>query len=1564
MAGDLDIVGSAGVDVVPVTPNFHERLKAAVLPAADRVGEDVGRKLGEAIGRHIVISIPDAVNQGGRAARVAATRQGADTGGAFARSLRAKLEEAFRAMPKLDVRIGDTGVDAELARIRAKLEQLSNKRIGIDIDAETARAKVADLEEQLRRLGAAHPNVAVRADTAAARAALAEFRAQIDAATADPARIRVETDGSFGAKLRAAVREAEASLPNINIDANTTPAQLEIARIREELTSLRDARVGIDIDSAAATAKIDALKARLATLSASDADIAIRVDAGAAEAQLAVVHHMVNDLDRDDVHIRVVADTAAAKAALVQLAWSLGLVAAIPLVPIAAAGIGAIASAAVAAGAGVGALALVAVPAIKGVTAAIQAKTAADKQAAQATNNGAAATVRAAQNAIQMANAQQALTAAHRNAARSIAQANEQVAQAERNVAQATQRASDERRQAAENVQRAEQSLAQAQRQEQQAQADLTQARKDAADQLAALDDKLKDGALSQRDAALSVQEAADNLARVKAANEAGTASDTELARAQLSYDQAVQAQKEQSKNYRQLQEDARRAKKEGVDGNDAVKQAAQKLADAQQNVKDQVQALADAHRQAARTEVQAAQEVADAQRSLADAVQNAADTQVQAQDSIASAERGVESARLSSIDTTTKATSKADAYRQALAKLSPEQRKLYDAIAGPKGLTAAFKDWSRSLEPDVLPIFTQGVNGAKDALPALTPLVKNAADAVKDLMDRASAQLKTPFWKGFKKDIDESAKPAIVGLGVAFGNIFKGMAGVIDAFLPHMDGISSTMQRITGRFADWGTKLKGSPEFEGFLDYVKDRGPGVADTLGKVGGGFLSVAKALEPFSSVILELLGNVAATIKWVADNAPWAIQLIYGLWIATRLWNLAMALSPVGRIILLLIGLGLALKYAWDHSETFRDIVTGAWNGIRDAAVGAWQNFLKPTFDAIRDGLKFIGDKATWLWQSIFVPAWNIIVEVMKYAIAIILTVLITPLVLAIEGVGLLIGWLWTDCFKPTWDAISGAAVWLWQNVLGPFFGWIWHGIKWVGDKFVWLYDHAVAPTAGWIADKAKWLWDKALDPAFHGIWGGLKWVGDKFKWLYDHSVGPVAGWISDKANWLYDKGLKPAFDRIKSAVKLVGDAFGDAKDAIKEAWKHVVDITKTPVNFVIDKVYTHGIKAVWDKVAGFVGLDKLPDGPKLLAEGGRTYGGIPGKDSIPALLMADEFVIKRDSARKIGFGNLEHMNRTGEVPRFAGGGIVGALGSAWDWTKDTVGGAISKGIDWAKTGADLIAHPSKIWNKLVKPFLDNAAKRLGVAHMGEALLKFPLKMVSGLKDKIVDAVTGGGGGGGNIGGTIPSGKRRSIITQALAAAHVPPPGTLAQWLAGMNTLITRESGWNPNAINNWDSNAKAGHPSQGLTQTIPGTFNHYVPASLRSRGILDPVANVAASVRYIVSRYGNITNVQQANANLPPKGYALGGRVEPTWFDNGGLLPKGLSLVANGTGSPEPVFTRSQFDDIRAAKTAVPTELHADVHVFVGDREITDIVRTEVQLHDASTASAINTGRWV
>ncbi|MFC9945109.1 transglycosylase SLT domain-containing protein [Streptomyces pratensis] len=85
-----------------------------------------------------------------------------------------------------------------------------------------------------------------------------------------------------------------------------------------------------------------------------------------------------------------------------------------------------------------------------------------------------------------------------------------------------------------------------------------------------------------------------------------------------------------------------------------------------------------------------------------------------------------------------------------------------------------------------------------------------------------------------------------------------------------------------------------------------------------------------------------------------------------------------------------------------------------------------------------------------------------------------------------------------------------------------------------------------------------------------------------------------------------------------------------------------------------------------------------------------------------------------------------------------------------------------------------------------------------------------------------------------------------------------PGTYE----GIHRNIIRESGGNPQAINNWDSNAAAGIPSKGLLQVIDPTFEAYhVPGT--STDSYDPVANITAACNYAADKYGSIDNVDSA-----------------------------------------------------------------------------------------------------
>ena len=111
----------------------------------------------------------------------------------------------------------------------------------------------------------------------------------------------------------------------------------------------------------------------------------------------------------------------------------------------------------------------------------------------------------------------------------------------------------------------------------------------------------------------------------------------------------------------------------------------------------------------------------------------------------------------------------------------------------------------------------------------------------------------------------------------------------------------------------------------------------------------------------------------------------------------------------------------------------------------------------------------------------------------------------------------------------------------------------------------------------------------------------------------------------------------------------------------------------------------------------------------------------------------------------------------------------------------------------------------------------------------------------------------------------------------------------------------ESGGNPNAINNWDINAKRGTPSKGLMQVIDPTFQAYKYPGYDN--IWDPLSNILASIRYTLSRYGSLANGWKGH------GYAEGiGTITISdifnkipMLANGGVVMPGQLFVANERG---------------------------------------------------------------
>jgi TP901 family phage tail tape measure protein len=681
-----------------------------------------------------------------------------------------------------------------------------------------------------------------------------------------------------------------------------------------------------------------------------------------------------------------------------------------------------------------------------------------------------------------------------------------------------------------------------------------------------------------------------------------------------------------------------------------------------------------------------------------------------------------------------------------------------------------------------------------------------------------------------------------------------------------------------------------------------------------------------------------------------------------------------------IALAIIALVAGVIYAYTHFQTFRNIVNDIANFFKvvflavfhavgdviDWLVGHWKIFaaiLAVAFlpvtvgvgllvllithlrqvgavfaavgDAIAIGAKAIGSAFVWLWNVILHPIFNVIMDIVVIVAKILIAIFVVPIVIAVQELGKVFVWLYNVAIKPAFDAISFAARVFSAALQGAF--------MMIGDAVSFVYDHTLlviwhAMQTDWLLleDALSYLYNTVIKPIWtlvgaifsfvyqnviRPIWVGLKldWMilQAALQYLYDNVIRPIWQAIGSVIETVYHSAMEPIWAAFKLALAGLKDAFSGAVSGIQTAWNVLEKVFGTPIEFVIRTVLNNGlIKGINDllKVVGISGIPNVPD-PNLptFATGGYVPGTGTG-DTVHALLTPGEGVLTANATRTLGgAAGIQALNAAlggsgggptmlGGMPAFGLGGLVSdiisgighAASSAWNAVSNVVLGGLRAGA-------------SAFFDDVVKPLVNlipNApdgtpglAKQTVMGFV--STLENDLLTFFGAKDASAPK------GGGPIGGSIPSGSRLAILTQALAADGVPAPAW-PMWEAGLNTLITRESGWNPNAVNNTDSNAKAGHPSTGLMQTIIGTFeanrNPAFPDSMTN-----PVANVAAGVNYIIKRYGSISNVQQANAAMPPKGY-----------DAGGMLPPGVSMVANMTGRPEPVFSPSQWDTMRSA----------------------------------------------
>jgi hypothetical protein len=154
----------------------------------------------------------------------------------------------------------------------------------------------------------------------------------------------------------------------------------------------------------------------------------------------------------------------------------------------------------------------------------------------------------------------------------------------------------------------------------------------------------------------------------------------------------------------------------------------------------------------------------------------------------------------------------------------------------------------------------------------------------------------------------------------------------------------------------------------------------------------------------------------------------------------------------------------------------------------------------------------------------------------------------------------------------------------------------------------------------------------------------------------------------------------------------------------------------------------------------------------------------------------------------------------------------------------------------------------------------------------------------------------GPGGGN-----------ALLNARLAQTMMPAWGSGAQW-AAWDDLEMREAGWNQFARN-------PGSGAYGIPQALPPGKMGAAANPPQS----NPHAQISWMINYIEGRYGN-----PINADSHERAYH--------WYDNGGMLPVGMSMALNTTGKPETVVAGTDMDELISAVDNVADLLSTLINV--------------------------------
>ena len=813
------------------------------------------------------------------------------------------------------------------------------------------------------------------------------------------------------------------------------------------------------------------------------------------------------------------------------------------------------------------------------------------------------------------------------------------------------------------------------------------------------------------------------------------------------------------------------------------------------------------------------------------------------------------------------------------------------DKSGGLKPIAEIFEDMGKKIPKGKQADFFHNVFGTTGQNAA--QILSQNADELEKVNKQVSGAYKNDYIGELSKKNMKTAQNQIKQFKQAGNAILIEMGG---AMLPAMQKFTKQMTKtLTSKDGQKGLRATGKAigkvanGIANMVAFIGKHTKGVK-TFGEVMLTAFAGAKLIQGIGA-LTKALGAVGFSIGAISAPATIAVAAITGI-----------------------AAVAIVVKNNWKPISKF---FSGLWKDISKGASSAWKSIKKGVsgvWGSIKKGFAPIAKGIGNVWNSVkkgTSTAWNAIKKIVKVGATAVKVAALAPLVILAASIVS----IWNKIKKPTmavWNwlksFVGGTAkairntVTSWFNSLKKSVTNIWNGIKNVTSA-IWN------PIKSFIINIAKGIWSSVTN-RFNALKNGVGKIWNGIKGVTTDVWSAISGWLGSKTKGI-SKTVTGVFNGLKSSLSGILESISKKWKSIwngiasffSDIWKEIKREAKGGINGVIGWL-NGGIGGINKVIHTFGGSKNAIGKIKKLAKGGSTKGlamvndgageeaiinngkayKVKGKNAL-VKFDGDETVIPH-GASKAMFGNSIKAYAKGSKNWFSK--LTGWVKDKWDGLKNFIKHPI-RALDGIMTKSLGKISGSELVTKLT-PALGHGL----VTGISSAFKKLLQKLK--IKHDEADA-----GNAANPGG---SGVQRWKKTIEKAAKKMKVNLTSAG-MAAILHRIAQESNGNPTITNNWDINAKLGHPSKGLLQYIQPTLSAWVPKGT--------AANLSSGYAQLVAMFNDSNWFRDISVKggWGPTGHKR--------FANGGLINShGMYEIGEGN-KPEMVIPLDSMKSSRAEK---------------------------------------------